>query len=203
MQTTNQVNYGVLNKVNKNTNTRTSKSGYGVKRRRAQRNKVLVVTFSIIMIIASMVSLSLKASQSKEQEFQVKNTMYVEKYGVSPELMYYIEQYCAEYNTNVDLVMSLAIKKSGAKVTKNTDYGKGLLEMRPSTIEWVSEQTGTFPGEITKPQVAAKTTVFFVDYHVGNYGVENAILRICGNETDTVAEVSEIYLENTGNQLFK
>lgn len=200
MQTTKQLNYGVLNTVNKK---HVSKIGYNVKRRRAQRNKLLALSFCAIIAIASVLSITVKATQTKEETFNIKNTMYVEQYGVAPELMYYIEKYCDEYNTNVDLVMSIAYKKSGLKMNKNSGYGKGLLEMRPSTIEWVTEQTGTYVGELSKPQVAAKTTVFFVDYQVGNYGVESAIERICGNETDTVSEVSDIYLEFTGTQLFR
>lgn len=202
MQTTKQVNYGVANR--RTTGAKRTKKGYGVKRRRANRMKFIVALSSILVVAGSIFAMTTRANQPKEvKEYQVENMEYVEKYNISTELMHYIEKYCDEYNTDVDLVMAIADKKSNVNVHNTNAYGKGLLDMRPSTIEWVTEETGTFPGEIGKPQVAAKTAVFLVDYFVGEHGVEEAIRRICGNETDTVSEIATIYLENTGIVLFE
>lgn len=174
--------------------------------RRAQEGmtqfKVIALLGGLALAVCMFLAVTTNASTVK---FPVsgQGIKYMEQYNISQEFMFELEKYCDIYNTDLDLVIAIAEQRSKANIYASNEYGKGFMNMKPSTIQWVCEKTGTFPGEITKPQTAAKTSVYFIDHKLGHHkNIVDTIEDICGNETDTVKEVGDIYFRNTSRRLY-
>ena len=157
----------------------------------------------LIIAIGTLVTLTWNISYiNKPKSYNPPTLVTYGEYKLQEDFFNTLLDSCNEYNIDIDLVLAIADHRSGINLHYDNNYGKGVMCMRPSTEEWVKKATNTTTDYIYNPKTAAKTAAYLVYYYMDRMdNVEDVIIAICGNETDTVTAVKDIYYINTGKEL--